>query len=122
MAWSSVDLAVANATCIDTPAPVANTVLPGDICTKDTDCLGTAGVVKCTNGACTTTNAVGGDCNTTAPAKQGSEWCPAGSFCDIGGTKKCVAQKAVNAQCASALECPTNTACIKVLPADTNPK
>lgn len=110
--WATPEAATTKQICVKIPDPTPtpdNTVLPGDICSKDSQCLNNAKGVKCTGGKCVTTVVVGGDC-TGGDTNPDSKICPENSYCDA--TKKCIAALALAATCTKATPCKSGLGCI----------
>lgn len=87
-----------------------NSVLPGEKCTKDDECLqiilpdGKTNLKKCTDdGVCKGVDN-GQNCSDNIQ-------CTAGSFCDISNTKKCVSQLDKGKDCTRTSECKNDLAC-----------
>lgn len=115
--WSKVEQATANATCIKVePTPeIKNQTLPGDKCSKTTECFGLANETECST-VCKTKRGENQFCINTGTGSDtilGTKWCDVGLYCDTKN-KKCVKQLDIGATCTAAEQCPTNSACIKV--------
>lgn len=115
LAWFNVEAATANATCatIPTPAEIKNQTLPGDTCSKKTECFGLDNETDCAT-VCTTKRVAGMTCSDTAGAtpSKGTQWCDVGLYCDTTA-KKCVAVKGDGETCTADEQCPTSHGCIK---------
>ena len=98
--------------CVKNPDPTptpSNTVLPGDICSKDADCYNNAGGAACTGGKCVAKVKVGDSCD-DGTGNADTKRCPENSYCDA--TKKCVNTVASGQACTKATPCSSGLACI----------
>jgi hypothetical protein len=111
--WDIPEKATAKAYCIKNPDPVPTpdkSVLPGDICQKDTECFYNDRGVKCTSGKCVSAVKPGDDCKDDT-GKADSNVCPENHYCDTA-TIKCVAALAIGADCTQPTPCKTGLGCI----------
>lgn len=107
--WGTPEDAKTKVSCIKIPDPTPLTgVVPGDMCSKDTECYNNAGGVKCTGGKCVTTVKEGDDCTTDGNADH--KKCPENNYCDAG-TKKCVKTIALGADCDQTKPCSSGLGC-----------
>lgn len=116
LAWFKVEDAAANATCTDVPTPpeITNMTLPGDSCSKASECFGLANETSCST-VCSTKRGDGQYCENTGTGADvilGTKWCAVGFYCDTTA-KKCTAQKKEGDVCTAGEQCPSNLGCIK---------
>lgn len=113
VAWSAPEMATTKQMCAKKGDPVPtpdNSILPGDVCTKKSECINNAGGADCTNGKCVTTVKVGDACKDGQGAAK-SNMCPENSYCDAASFK-CVAALAKDAACDKTKPCSSGLACI----------